>query len=61
MLNRGQILPAELLINQIWGPGGGSQEMLRQLIRRLRVKVEIDPESPELIQNLPGIGYGFGL
>ena len=61
MLNNGQILPAENLILQVWGPGGGSTEMLRQLVRRLRVKIEINPEDPVLIQNLPGVGYGFAV
>jgi len=59
MLNAGQILPSENIISHVWGPDGGSTEMLRQLVRRLRMKIELDPTKPELIQNLPGIGYGF--
>lgn len=59
MLNPGQILPAESLIDHVWGPQRGNAEMLRQLIRRLRVKVEVNPNQPDLIQNLPGVGYGF--
>lgn len=59
MLNQGQILPAENLITQVWGPNGGSLEMLRQLVHRLRQKVEVVPEHPKLIKNLPGVGYGF--
>jgi DNA-binding response OmpR family regulator len=61
MLNRGQVLPAERIIDKVWGPDGGNTEMLRQLIRRLRLKIEINPDQPELIQNLPGVGYGFGV
>jgi len=61
MLNQGQIIPVDTLIAHVWGPDGGSAEMLRQLIHRLRQKIEVDPEHPELIQNAPGIGYGFGL
>ncbi len=61
MLNSGQILLAENIISQVWGPGGGSTEMLRQLVRRLRVKIEPDPCNPTLIMNLPGIGYGFAV
>ena len=41
------------------GPGGGSTEMLRQLVRRLRSKIEKDPTNPHYIQNLPGLGYAF--
>ena len=59
MLNQGQILPAENIITHVWGPGRGSAEMLRQIVRRLRVKIELDPTDPQLIRNLPGVGYGF--
>jgi DNA-binding response OmpR family regulator len=61
MLNHGQVLLAENIIDHVWGPGGGSKEMLRQLIRRLRLKIELDPSDPEYIKNLPEIGYGFGI
>jgi DNA-binding response OmpR family regulator len=59
MLNAGQVLTFDDLISDVWGPGGGSPEMLRQLVRRLRSKVEQDPSSPDYIQNLQGLGYAF--
>jgi DNA-binding response OmpR family regulator len=59
MLNAGQALTFDDLISDVWGPGGGTAEMLRQLIRRLRSKVEKDPTNPHYIQNLPGLGYTF--
>ena len=58
-LNANQVLPTATLIDHVWGPGGATPEMLRQLIRRLRQKVESDPGSPQMIQNHPGIGYRF--
>lgn len=61
MLNQGQILPADNIISHVWGPDAANAEMLRQLVHRLRIKVELDPEYPELIINLPGIGYGLGI
>ncbi len=61
MLNSGQILPTERIIDHVWGLEGGNTEMLRQLIRRLRLKIEQFPDNPLLIQNLPGVGYGFGV
>jgi len=61
MLNAGQILPSENIIAYVWEPGGGSSEMLRQLVRRLRLKIETDPDQPTLIINLTSVGYGFGL
>ena len=59
MLNAGQALTFDDLISDVWGPGGGTAEMLRQLVRRLRSKVEKDPTNPHYIQNLPGLGYSF--
>jgi DNA-binding response OmpR family regulator len=59
MLNMGQALTFDDLISDVWGPGGGTAEMLRQLVRRLRSKVEKDPTNPHYIQNLPGLGYAF--
>lgn len=61
MINAGQVLTADDLISDIWGAGGGSSEMLRQLVRRLRSKIETDPTNPYYIQNLPGLGYAFRL
>lgn len=59
MLNAGQALTFDDLISDVWGSGGGSAEMLRQLVKRLRSKVEKDPANPHYIQNLPGLGYAF--
>ncbi|HEY6072707.1 MAG TPA: response regulator transcription factor, partial [Anaerolineales bacterium] len=43
LLNAGQVLTSDDLISDVWGAGGGSTEMLRQLVRRLRAKIESDP------------------
>jgi DNA-binding response OmpR family regulator len=61
MLNTGNILTTDDLISDVWGASGGSSEMLRQLVRRLRAKIEQDPTKPYYIQNLPGLGYAFRL
>jgi DNA-binding response OmpR family regulator len=61
MLNAGQVLTFDDLISDVWGAGGGSPEMLRQLVRRLRTKIEADPANPFYVQNLPGLGYAFRL
>lgn len=59
MLNAGQALTFDDLISDVWGQGGGTTEMLRQLVRRLRSKIEKDPTNPHYVQNLPGLGYAF--
>ena len=61
MLNSGHILTTEDLISDVWGASGGNSEMLRQLVRRLRAKIEDDSSNPYYIQNLPGLGYAFRL
>lgn len=61
MLNAGHVLTTDDLISDVWGASGGNSEMLRQLVRRLRAKIESDPTKPYYIQNLPGLGYAFRL
>jgi DNA-binding response OmpR family regulator len=61
MLNAGHVLTTNDLISDVWGASGGNSEMLRQLVRRLRTKIEDDPTKPYYIQNLPGLGYAFRL
>ncbi|HEY9122599.1 MAG TPA: response regulator transcription factor [Brevefilum sp.] len=61
MLNQGQVLPADNIITEVWELDAANTEMLRQLVHRLRMKIEQDPENPILIKTLPGIGYGFGM
>jgi len=57
ILNAGQVLTYDDLISDVWGAGGGSSEMLRQLVRRLRTKVEPNPPYPLYIHNIAGVGY----
>jgi DNA-binding response OmpR family regulator len=59
MFNTGQVLPFETLINYLWGVQGGDRDMLRQLVRRLRRKIEPDPAHPRYIETVPGLGYGL--
>lgn len=59
LLNAGHILPISDLITHVWGPGGGDRDMLRQLVRRLRTKIEPDPAQPTYIETIPGRGYGL--
>lgn len=57
MLNHGQVLPADSLIDAVWGPSGGDRVMLKQLIYRLRRKIEADPPNPAYLKTVAGIGY----
>ncbi|GAB4436838.1 MAG: response regulator transcription factor [Anaerolineae bacterium] len=60
MLNRGQIVPTETIVEHVWGyTGQGDRDLIRGLVSRLRAKVEIDPRTPRWIVTAPGIGYAF--
>lgn len=58
--NAGIILTTDAIIDHVWGPEGGDRDMLRQLVRRLRGKIEPDPRDPIYINTIPGLGYGIG-
>ncbi len=63
MLNAGHVLPADAIINHVWGPEGGDRDMLRQLVRRLRAKIaqagEPGAAEPGYIETVAGLGYGL--
>jgi DNA-binding response OmpR family regulator len=46
-------------VEDIWGyaPDLESEKTVNVHIRRLREKVELEPEQPSLILTVPGIGY----
>lgn len=60
MIHKEQVLPTEVLVEQVWGySGDGERDLVRGLIRRLRIKVEPDPRHPRYILTIPGVGYTF--
>lgn len=59
MLNAGRVLTADTLIDAVWGADGGDRAMLKQLVYRLRTKIERDPANPTYVETVPGVGYGF--
>jgi DNA-binding response OmpR family regulator len=59
MLSRGQVLSADSLIDGVWGNSGGDRGMLKQLVYRLRRKLEADPSNPVYLKSVSGVGYVF--
>lgn len=60
MTNNRQVIPIETIVDRVWGYDGDSnKELVRGLVRRLRIKVEPDPQHPRFIHNVPGVGYQF--
>ena len=62
MLGGGRTVTVERLLAHIWGrTTSRERRTLKQLIYRLRNKVERDPSVPELLQTTPGAGYKFNV
>jgi DNA-binding response OmpR family regulator len=60
MIHRDQVLSTESIVEQVWGYSGeGDKDLVRGLIRRLRLKIEPDPGKPRYIITVPGLGYSF--
>jgi len=59
MSKPGNIFPADDLIETIWGGyGRGDEVLLKNVVYRLRKKIEKDPSRPLLLQTYQG-GYSF--
>jgi two-component system KDP operon response regulator KdpE len=60
MRNAEKIVSLSHLSDVVWGDDySGSHEALRVYVRRLRKKIEIDPDQPKIILTHPGIGYSL--
>lgn len=57
--NRGQVLTREKLLEEIWDSAGDYVEdnTLTVYIKRLREKIEADPQKPNHIKTVRGLGY----
>ena len=55
-----EAVPHRELLQAVWGPDYGDQvEYLRVFIKKLRAKIELDPERPQFITTEPWVGYRF--
>lgn len=57
--NRGKVLSRGKLLEEIWDCAGDfvSDNTLTVYIKRLREKIETDPQEPKLIRTIRGLGY----
>ena len=57
--NRGRLMPRTKLLEDIWDAGGDfvNDNTLTVCVKRLREKLEDDPQNPTLIKTVRGIGY----
>ena len=60
--NAGHTMPTERITVHIWGRRGvGDRQMLKQLVHRLRRKIETDPAAPRYLTTVSGVGYQLAL
>jgi two-component system, OmpR family, response regulator VicR len=58
MRNAGQVVTHSSLADAVWGEDyPGAVDSLKVYIRRLREKLEVEPQQPQLILTKAGIGY----
>ncbi|HTX05704.1 MAG TPA: response regulator transcription factor [Steroidobacteraceae bacterium] len=58
LANAGRTVGSDRLLVHVWGRrGAGDRQLLKQLVHRLRQKIEADPAAPQLLQTASGAGY----
>jgi DNA-binding response OmpR family regulator len=58
LANVGRTVSSDRLLIQVWGHrNSGDRQLLKQLVHRLRHKIEADPANPQLLQTSAGSGY----
>jgi DNA-binding response OmpR family regulator len=56
--NVGHVVGTERLLVHVWGQrGSGDRQLLKQLVHRLRHKIEPDPAQPGYLMTEAGAGY----
>lgn len=60
--HKGQVLSRNQLLEEIWDAAGEfvNDNTLTVYIKRLREKIETDPQNPEIIRTVRGLGYKLG-
>jgi len=58
LANAGHVVSTERLLTHVWGHrGSGDRQLLKQLVHRLRQKIEDDPGEPRHLRTESGAGY----
>ena len=56
-----QVFTREVLLEQVWGYRHAADTRLVNVhVQRLRAKIELDPEKPEIVLTVRGVGYKAG-
>jgi DNA-binding response OmpR family regulator len=58
LAHAGRTVSTERILSHVWGNrAGGNRQLLKQLVHRLRQKLERDPAEPTLLRTIPHSGY----
>jgi DNA-binding response OmpR family regulator len=58
LVNRGQVMPTDTILTHVWGYADSSDRaLLKQLVYRLRQKLEPPDAVRHYIETIPGVGY----
>jgi DNA-binding response OmpR family regulator len=58
LANAGRTVSSDRLLIHVWGHrNSGDRQLLKQLVHRLRQKIEADPALPRYLQTAAGAGY----
>ena len=60
LTHSGQVLTTEMIVERVWGyDDAGDTGLVKTHIRHLRQKIEPEPNAPQFIVTVPGVGYTF--
>ena len=59
LTHAGQVLSTEVIVERVWGYSEGETGLIKTHIRHLRQKLEPEPNAPQYIVTVPGVGYSF--
>jgi DNA-binding response OmpR family regulator len=60
LANAGHTLPSERLLRHVWGSrASDDRQLLKQLVHRLRQKIETDAADPRYLVTVSGVGYAL--
>ncbi len=60
MSNAGRALSRQEILDTVWGTEWfGDENVVEVFVRQLRRKIEVDPDRPQLVETVRGVGYRF--
>jgi len=60
LTHSGQVLTTDVIVERVWGYDDvGDTSLVKTHIRHLRQKIEPEPNVPQFIVTVPGVGYTF--